>query len=72
MRGLRSLATTVFVPSAVLGMGQGAGAPIIALVARDLGASVGVAGVMVGLVGLGSVFGVGALFDMLCASPQGT
>ncbi|EID14452.1 MFS transporter [Mycolicibacterium phlei] len=54
---LRPLITTVFVPSAVFGIGQGAGAPVIALVARDLGASVGVAGALVALVGLGAVLG---------------
>lgn len=54
---LRPLVTTVFVPSAVFGIGQGAGAPVIALIARDLGASVGVAGLIVALVGLGAVLG---------------
>ncbi|MDF3337843.1 MFS transporter [Mycolicibacterium septicum] len=54
---LRSLAATVFLPSAIFGIGQGAGAPVIALIARDLGASVGLAGFIVALVGLGAVFG---------------
>ncbi|MFF0814918.1 MFS transporter [Rhodococcus sp. NPDC003318] len=54
---LRPLITTVFVPSAIFGIGQGAGAPVIALLARDLGASVPVAGVIVALVGLGAVLG---------------
>jgi MFS family permease len=54
---LKPLVTTVFVPSAVFGIGQGAGAPVIALIARDLGASVGAAGLIVALVGLGSVLG---------------
>ncbi|MEU1980641.1 MFS transporter [Nocardia sp. NPDC019395] len=54
---LRPLLPTVFVPSAVFGIGQGAGSPVIALTARDLGASVGVAGVIVALVGLGAVLG---------------
>ncbi|WP_040792494.1 MFS transporter [Nocardia paucivorans] len=54
---LRPLVLTVFVPSAVFGIGQGAGAPVIALIARDLGASVGVAGAIVALVGLGAVLG---------------
>lgn len=54
---LKPLATTVFVPSAVFGIGQGAGAPVIALLARDLGASVAVAGTIVALVGLGCVLG---------------
>lgn len=54
---LRSLVPTVFLPSAIFGIGQGAGAPVIALIARDLGASVGTAGLIVALVGLGAVFG---------------
>lgn len=54
---LKPLVTTVFIPSAVFGIGQGAGAPVIALLARDLGASVGFAGLIVALVGLGSVLG---------------
>jgi MFS family permease len=54
---LRPLLPTVFLPSAVFGIGQGAGSPVIALTARDLGASVGVAGVIVALVGLGAVLG---------------
>lgn len=54
---LRSLVTTVFLPSAIFGIGQGAGAPVIALIARDLGASVGTSGFIVALVGLGAVLG---------------
>ncbi|MGI5217754.1 MFS transporter [Nocardia sp. CA-290969] len=54
---LRPLLPTVFVPSAVFGIGQGAGSPVIALTARDLGASVGTAGLVVALVGLGAVLG---------------
>ncbi|WP_051162236.1 MFS transporter [Nocardia brevicatena] len=54
---LKPLIPTVFVPSAVFGIGQGAGAPVIALIARDLGASVGGAGAIVALVGLGAVLG---------------
>ncbi len=54
---LRSLAPTVYVPAAVYGLGQGAAAPVVALTARDLGASVPVAGLMVALWGLGQVLG---------------
>ncbi len=54
---LRPLLPTVFLPSAVFGIGQGAGSPVIALTARDLGASVGTAGLIVALVGLGAVLG---------------
>ncbi|CCW09794.1 hypothetical protein EBESD8_3220 [Rhodococcus aetherivorans] len=42
-----SLVRTVFVPSAIFGIGQGAGAPVVALLARDLGAPVSVAGLIV-------------------------
>lgn len=42
--GLKPLVTTVFVPAAIFGIGQGAAAPIMAVTARDLGASVAVAG----------------------------
>ncbi|NLG55526.1 MAG: MFS transporter [Rhodococcus sp.] len=54
---LRPFFGTVFVPAAIFGIGQGAGAPVIALVARDLGASVAVAGLIVAAVGLGAVIG---------------
>ncbi|MBS9373736.1 MFS transporter [Rhodococcus sp. B50] len=53
----KPLITTVFVPSAIFGIGQGAGAPVLALLARELGASVPVAGVIVALVALGAVIG---------------
>lgn len=54
---LRPFFGTVFVPAAIFGIGQGAGAPVIALVARDLGASVAVSGLIVAAVGLGAVLG---------------
>lgn len=54
---LRSLVWTVFFPSIVFGVGQGAAAPVIALSARELGASVALAGLMVALWGLGQVIG---------------
>ncbi|KAA0113596.1 MFS transporter [Mycolicibacterium sp. P9-22] len=54
---LRPFITTVFIPSAIFGIGQGAGIPVIALLARELGASVGIAGLIVAFVGLGSVLG---------------
>ncbi|OLT12569.1 transporter [Pseudonocardia sp. CNS-139] len=47
----------VFLPAAVFGLGQGASAPVIALQARELGASVGVAGLIVAILGLGQVLG---------------
>jgi MFS family permease len=54
---LRRLAVPVFLPAAVFGIGQGAAVPVVALQARDLGASVGGAGVIVALLGLGMVLG---------------
>ncbi|MEU6701147.1 MFS transporter [Pseudonocardia sp. NPDC046786] len=54
---LRPLLWTVFLPAAVYGVGQGAAAPVIALTARDLGASVGLAGLSVAAVGLGLLLG---------------
>ncbi|WP_063821655.1 MFS transporter [Nocardia pneumoniae] len=52
---LRSLTWTVFVPVVVYGIGSGAAAPMYALRALDLGASAGLAGVVVALSGLGMV-----------------
>ena len=52
---LRSVAPSVYLPSLLYGIGQGAIAPVIALSARDLGASVGVASLVVGAVGLGQL-----------------
>ncbi|WP_245673691.1 MFS transporter [Nocardia lijiangensis] len=52
---LRSLTWSVFVPMALYGTGAGAAAPMYALRALDLGASIGSAGVIVALGGLGMV-----------------
>lgn len=57
LTGLKPLVTTVFVPAAIFGTAQGAAAPIMALTARDLGASVAVSGLIVALGGLGAVLG---------------
>lgn len=54
---LRPFVGTVFVPAAIFGIGQGAGAPVIALVAHDMGASLAVSGLIVAAVGLGAVLG---------------
>ncbi|MBM7785970.1 MFS transporter [Tenggerimyces flavus] len=54
---LRSVAAPVYLPSLLYGIGQGAIVPIIALSARDLGASIGLASLVVGLVGLGQIVG---------------
>lgn len=53
----RSLFVTVHLPAAMFGLGQGAAAPVVALTARDLGASLGVAGLVVALAGLGTIIG---------------
>ncbi|HYH29363.1 MAG TPA: MFS transporter, partial [Pseudonocardia sp.] len=54
---LRRLVVPVLLPAAVFGVGQGAAVPVVALQARELGASVGVAGLVVALLGLGQVLG---------------
>jgi MFS family permease len=54
---LRALAVSVFLPTSMMAIGQGATAPVIALVAIDLGASVAVAGLVVGLFGFGAFAG---------------
>jgi MFS family permease len=52
---LRAVAPSVFLPSLLYGIGQGAIAPVIALSALDLGASVGVASLVVGAAGVGQL-----------------
>lgn len=54
---LRSLIGTVYLPAALYMAGTAAAAPVIALTARELGASVAAAGLMVALWGLGQVIG---------------
>jgi MFS family permease len=54
---LRALAVPVLLPAAVFGIGQGAAIPVVALQARELGASIGVAGLIVAVLGLGQVLG---------------
>ena len=54
---LRTLAIRVFLPNSLMAIGQGATAPMIALVAIDLGASVAAAGLVVGLFGFGAFAG---------------
>ncbi|MFF2088166.1 MFS transporter [Nocardia sp. NPDC058176] len=51
------MALAVFVPSAVYGIGSGAAAPMLPLHALELGASVGTAGVVVAMMGLGLILG---------------
>src|SRR5699024_388457 len=52
----RKIAIPAFGPSLLFGTAKGAILPVIALSARDAGASVAVASFIVGLVGIGSLF----------------
>ncbi|MGB6008803.1 MFS transporter [Castellaniella sp.] len=52
---LRQIALPAFGPSLLFGMGEGAIFPVLALSARDLGASSAGAGLIVALVGIGSL-----------------
>ena len=53
---LRSIAVPAFGPALLFSIGEGAILPVVALTARDLGASVAVAALVVTLIGLGSWF----------------
>ena len=53
---LRGIAVAAFGPTLLYGIGTGAILPVVALSARDLGASVAVAALIVTLIGLGSWF----------------
>ncbi|WP_350280907.1 MFS transporter [Kribbella sp. HUAS MG21] len=57
MRGLWKIAPAVYLPALLYGIGQGAIAPVVALSATHLGASVAVAGLVVAAAGLGQVIG---------------
>ena len=52
---VRSLLAAVYLPSFIFATGQGAVVPIVALAARDVGASVALAGVAVALRGIGTM-----------------
>lgn len=52
---LRSLLITVYLPTLLFAMGQGAVIPVVALTATDLGASVALAGVAVAVRGVGTM-----------------
>ncbi|GAA4905743.1 putative MFS family arabinose efflux permease [Stackebrandtia albiflava] len=54
---LSSVIPTVYLPAALFGVGSGAVAPVIVLSARDLGASIGVASLIVALTGIGQLIG---------------
>ncbi len=50
---LRSIALSVYVPTLLFAIGQGAVIPIVALAAKDLGAGIAMAGLIVALRGIG-------------------
>jgi MFS family permease len=52
---LRSIAVSVYGPTILVAVGQGAILPLVALSARELGASVGTAAFIVALIGLGQL-----------------
>lgn len=52
---VRTLVAAVYLPSVIYSVGQGAIIPVVALSARALGASVGVAGLVVALIGIGQI-----------------
>lgn len=54
---LRSIVPSVYLPSVLFGVGHGAIIPVIPLTARDLGASVAGAGLVVACVGIGRMVG---------------
>jgi MFS family permease len=51
----KKIAVPAFGPSVLFGLGEGAMLPVIALSARDAGASVALSGLIVGLIGIGSL-----------------
>src|SRR4028119_2256629 len=54
---LRPVPLAVYLPSVLYGVGQGAILPVIALSARQLGASLATAGLVVALAGVGQIAG---------------
>ncbi|WP_199521077.1 MFS transporter [Jiangella anatolica] len=55
--GIWSIGPSVYLPSLLFGIGQGAIAPVIPLSARELGGSVAAAGLVVALLGVGKIAG---------------
>ncbi|HEX2108625.1 MAG TPA: MFS transporter, partial [Rubrobacteraceae bacterium] len=55
--GIWSIGPSVYLPSLLFGIGQGAIAPVIPLSARELGGSVATAGLIVALLGVGKIVG---------------
>ena len=69
---LRSLGPTVYLPTLVYSIGQGAFAPVVVLSAFELGASLATAGLLVALVGIGLILGdipAGTLTDRIGERP---
>ncbi|RKR86138.1 putative MFS family arabinose efflux permease [Micromonospora pisi] len=67
-----SLGPTVYLPSAIYSLGQGAVAPVVVLSGTALGASAGTASVLVGLIGVGQIVGAvpaGALIARIGERP---
>ena len=54
---VRSIGPSVYLPSLLFGIGQGAIVPVIPLAAREMGASVATAGLVVAFVGIGRIIG---------------
>ncbi|MGH8775631.1 MAG: MFS transporter [Jiangellaceae bacterium] len=54
---LWSIGPSVYLPSLLFGIGQGAITPVVALSARELGASVSAASLVVAVIGLGRIAG---------------
>lgn len=54
---LRGIAVAAFGPSLLFGIGEGAIFPVIALSAKELGASIALSGFIVSLIGIGSLLG---------------
>ncbi len=54
---LRTIAPSAYGPAVLFGIGQGATLPVVAISARDLGASVGIAAFVVSLIGIGQIAG---------------
>jgi MFS family permease len=52
---IRALGATVYLPSLIFGIGQGAVLPVIVVSATQLGASLAMAGLVVALIGIGAI-----------------
>ncbi|MEV4626900.1 MFS transporter [Micromonospora sp. NPDC049523] len=69
---IRSLGPTVYLPTVIYSLGQGAVAPVVVLSGTALGASASAASVLVGLIGVGQIVGAvpaGALIARIGERP---